>query len=449
MNSQTSTAAVCGPIHKSQICMTRREFVKKGSWLTAGVATVSALPSLAAAGANEKLRVAIIGCNGRGMAHISAFLGVGGVEIAAICDVDKRALDKGIAAVAKKQGHKPQGFQDLRRLLDDKEIDAVSIATPDHWHAPAAILACAAGKHVYVEKPGSHNGRESEWIVAAARKHKRVVQMGNQRRSWPWVIEAIQAVKNGELGKSYFARCWYTNRRPSIGRGKTVPVPEWLDFSLWQGPAPERPYKDNLVHYNWHWFWHWATAELGNNGVHSLDLARWGLEIDLPTKITCGGNRYFFQDDWETPDTTIATFDFGSKGIIWEGQSCAPRGFEGAGFGVSFHAENGTLVIAGDSAVLYDLNQKVLRQIKPNFVSPADSEVLHFSNFVQSIRDGVPLAAEIEEGQKSTLLCHLGNIAYRTGHTLAFDPRTRKIIDDKAALALWGRSYRKGWEPKV
>jgi predicted dehydrogenase len=239
-------------------------------------------------------------------------------------------------------GEKPKGVKDLRRVLDDPDIDAVSIAMPDHWHAPAAILACAAGKHVYVEKPGSHNGEESEWIVAAARKYKRQVQMGNQRRSWPWVQEAIKALHDGEIGQLYFARAWYTNHRASIGRGKPTPVPEWLDYSLWQGPAPERPFQDNVIHYNWHWFWNWGTGELGNNGVHAIDLARWGLGVDLPRRITCGGNRYHFQDDWETPDLYVATFDFGDKGIVWEGQSCDPRGFEGEGFGVNFYGEKGT-----------------------------------------------------------------------------------------------------------
>jgi predicted dehydrogenase len=319
--------------------VTRRDFLKQTTLFAAGAVALAGAPALTAAGANDKLRVAIIGCNGRGMAHITGWLQVPNIEITYICDVDKRAIGKGIAAVCKRQEQKPKGVQDLHRLLEDREVDAVSIATPDHWHAPAAILACASGKHVYVEKPGSHNARESELVVAAARKHKRVVQMGNQRRSWPWVIEAIEALKGGELGKAYFARGWYTNHRASIGRGKVVPVPDWLDYSLWQGPAPERPYKDNVIHYNWHWFWNWATGELGNNGVHSLDLARWGLEVGLPKRVTCGGNRYFFQDDWETPDTIIATFDFGHKGIAWEGQSCAPRGFEGTSFGVTFYLQ--------------------------------------------------------------------------------------------------------------
>ena len=328
--------------------LSRRAFLKQTSVVAAGLAALgNACPLRAAAGSNGKVRVGIIGCNGRGMAHIAGYLALPNAEIAYICDVDSRAVEKGVAAVARKQERKPRGVTDLRRMLEDPELDAVSIATPDHWHTPAAILACAAGKHVYVEKPGSHNLRESELIVAAARKYKRVVQMGNQRRSWPWVIEAIESLRAGELGKVLFARGWYTNHRASIGHGKQVPVPAWLDFSLWQGPAPEQPYRDNILHYNWHWFWNWGTGELGNNGVHALDLARWGLDVELPRRVTCGGNRYFYHDDWETPDTMIATFDFGEKGIAWEGQSCAPRGFEESSFGVDFYGEKGCLAIAG------------------------------------------------------------------------------------------------------
>jgi predicted dehydrogenase len=424
----------------------RRSFLKQAGLLTAGAALLPR--SLCARSPGETVRVAVIGCNGRGMNHISAWLHVPPVEIATICDVDRRALEKGIAAVAARQSRKPKGVQDLRRVLDDPDVDAVSIATPDHWHAPATIMACAAGKHVYVEKPGSHNLRESELIVAAARKYKRVVQMGNQRRSWPWVAEAIAALHAGELGKLFFARGWYTNKRPPIGKGEIVPPPDWLDYSLWQGPATEQPFRDNLIHYNWHWFWNWGTGELGNNGVHALDIARWGLGVDLPNRITCGGNRFHYPDEWETPDTIIATFDFGDKGIVWEGQSCDPRGFEGASFGVTFFGEQGSMVVTNVRATVYDPNQKVVRE----FAGQKDLfayDALHFGNFIEGIQNGAALKAEIEEGQKSTTLCHLGNIAWRTGHTLNFDPKTRKIIGDRSASALTKRSYRRGWEPKV
>ncbi len=226
-------------------------------------------------------------------------------------------------------------------------------------------------------------------------------------------------------------------------------MPDWLDYSLWQGPAPERPFQDNIIHYNWHWFWNWGTGEIGNNGVHMLDLARWGLGVDLPQRVTCGGKRYFYQDDWETPDTMSATFDFGDKGIAWECQSCAPRGFEGANVGVNFYGEKGCMAMAGNNCTIYDLNNKVLREIKSKREGLFDFDSVHFANFLDGIREGKALRSEIEEGQKSTMLCHLGNIAWRTGHTINFDPKTRKILGDKDAAALASRTYRPGWEPKV
>jgi len=371
-------------------------------------------------------------------------LAVPDAEIAYVCDVDQRVAEKGVAAVASKQERKPTAITDLRRMLEDPRLDAVSIATPDHWHAPAAILACAAGKHVYVEKPGSHNLHESGLLVAAARKHKRVIQMGNQRRSWPWVIEAMHALHAGELGTVYFARGWYTNHRASIGRGHATTPPGGLDWTLWQGPAPEQPFRSNIAPYNWHWFWDWGTGELGNNGVHALDLARWGLGVEYPRRVTCGGGRYHFQDDWQTPDTMIATFDFGHKAIAWEGQSCDPHGFESASFGVSFFGENGSLVLAGNNCKIYDQHDQVVREIKGK-----SDDLLHFVNFIDGIREGKALNSEVEEGQKATLLCHLGNIAWRTRHTIEFDPEKKKIVRNKAANALSTRDYRKGWEPRV
>jgi len=422
----------------------RRTFLKQVS-AAAGFAALGGFKILRAdQSPSRKLLLGVMGCNGRGMAHIAEFLAVPDVEIAYVCDVDNRAIEKGVAAVAKKQSRKPQGVKDFRRMLEDKDVDAISIATPNHWHAPATILACAAGKHVYVEKPGSHNPHEAQTMVAAARKHQRVVQMGNQRRSWPSVIEAMEALGQGEIGRVLLARAWYTNKRGSIGRGKLAPVPDWLDYTLWQGPAPERPFKDNFIHYNWHWFWHWGGGELANNGVHALDLARWGLRVDAPSRVTCGGNRYHFEDDQETPDIYIATFDYGHCAIAWEGQSCDPRGFEGTGFGVNFHGEKGTMTLTDSGCKVHDLNDKPVREIKPR-----RDDTLHFANFADAIRDGKKLTAPIEDGQKSTMLCHLGNIAWRTGHTINYSAKVGKVVDDRDASKLWQREYRKGWEPKA
>jgi len=257
-------------------------------------------------------------------------------------------------------------------------------------------------------------------------------------------MEAMHALHSGELGRLYLARGWYTNHRPGIGRGKIVPVPSWLNWSLWQGPAPDEPLRDNLPHYNWHWFWSWGTGELGNNGVHALDLARWGLQVDYPKRATCGGGRYHFQDDWQTPDSCVASYDFGDKGIVWDCQSCDPHGFEGASFGVDFYGEHGCMIIAGSKARVVDINDKPVREIDIR----GDDHV-HFQNFVEAIRSGTALNAPIQEAEKSTTLCHLGNIAWRSGQTVDLDPRTCAILGSKEVRALAGRAYRPGWKPKV
>ena len=442
--------------------ISRRKFFHRSALAGTGALVFSATHGRAALSPGDKIVTGVMGLS-RGMGHVEALLGIPNAEIAYVCDVDQQRVDKAVGVVSEKQNRKPKGVRDFRRMLEDRDLDAIFIAAPNHWHAPATILACAAGKHVYVEKPGSHNAREGELMVAAARKHKRVVQMGNQRRSWPAMIEAVEKLRAGAIGKVTFARTTYTNARGSIGRGKPAPVPANLDYALWQGPAPERPYVDNIVHYNWHWRWHWGGGELANNGIHALDVARWGLGVDHPLRVTCNGGRYHFDDDQETPDTGTATFDFGcllviievtpdtgtatfdfgSVGASWDCSSCVPRTHEKVPF-VAFYGTGGILTTTGSGYIIYDLKG---REIDKGSGSGGDKE--HIQNFLDCIRSGKKPNSEIEEGQKSTLLCHLGNIAYRTGRTLHIDQRTGKIIDDREAQKLWGREYRKGWEPKV
>lgn len=422
-----------------KIPITRREFLRRSTLAGAAGAAVS----LGVLGAADRVRLGFMGMNGRGSDLARSFAKFAEVEIAYVCDVDERAITKGQKAAAGERPA-PRAVRDFRRILDDPAVDALVIAAPDHWHAPAAILACAAGKHVYVEKPVSHNAREGELVVAAARKFNRVVQVGTQRRSMPQIIEAMQQVRGGVIGRVLWARGWYTNTRGSIGRGRPAPVPAWLDWELWQGPAPERPFRDNLVHYNWHWFWHWGTGELGNNGIHALDLCRWGLGVAYPRRVSSGGGRYHFADDQETPDTQVVTFDFGDKAIAWEGRSCQRHGYEGSMFGAAFYGDKGTLVTDGASYILYDADDKPGPR-----VGGSGSDEPHLRNFLDCIRSGARPSADIAEGHKSTLLCHVGNIAWRVGRTLNCDPETGRIVGDRGAARLWSREYRRGWEPKV
>jgi predicted dehydrogenase len=423
----------------------RRAFLKNTALTTAALAATHATSKARAADSpSEAVVMGIIGVNGRGSALADSFASIGGSRVAYVCDVDSRAVDKVVSAVAGRQSHVPKGVTDMRKIFDDPSVDAVAIATPDHWHAPATILACAAGKHVYVEKPASHNPHEGEMMVAAARKNNRVVQLGTQRRSMPKIVEAIQRVHEGEIGRVLFSRGWYNADRRSIGHGKPAPVPAWLDYTLWQGPAPDHPYQDNLIHYNWHWFWHWGTGELGNNGIHSLDLCRWGLKVDYPTRVTAGGGKYFFDDDQQTPDTHVVTWDFGDKAITWEGRNWHKQGFEDSQFGSAFYGDKGSIFIAGDAFKMYDPDGKVLAEDKG-----FGGHDPHVKNFLASIASANRPNADIEEGHKGTLLCQLGNIAYRTGHTLDCDPANGHVQNDPAADALWSREYRPGWEPKV
>ncbi len=440
----------------------RRSFLKSASAVAgAGLvapAVASAAPALhlQPGAASDRVRVAIMGVNSRGAQLARAFLSTPGSVITAICDVDRRAAEKTAAAVTQAGGAAPALIPDIRKVLESRDVDALVIAAPDHWHAPAAIMALDAGKHVYVEKPASHNPREGELLVDAWKRSGKVVQMGNQRRSWPNVKKAIALVHEGRIGRVYAARTWYANTRASIGKGQPVPVPEWLDYDLWQGPAPRRPFVDNLVHYEWHWRWHWGTGESANNGTHMFDLARWGLKAEHPTRVTSAGGRYHYNDDWEFPDTQMITLEYPDGALItWESMSSNGWRPQGLGVGVTFHGENGSLLIDGDGYTIYDLKGAQVEQVKTDpgavtsQVGPAVRlDALHTTNFVEGIRGTATLATPIDGGHTSTMMAHLGNIAWKTGRTLACDPATGRIRDDEDAMKLWTREYEAGWAPK-
>ncbi len=443
----------------------RRSFLKKSAAGLAAVSVGGILPGFSArsyssiSGANERILIAVMGVNSRGKALSDTFSKQENVEIMYICDVDSRAEEACSESIVKLGKKRPAACPDFRKALDDQKLDALVIAAPDHWHAPAAILASKAGKHVYLEKPCSHNPHEGEILVAAAEKYKNIIQMGNQRRSFPNVAAGIADLKAGIIGRPYFAKTWYTNNRPSIGRGKEVPVPSWLNYELWQGPAPRKPYKDNLIHYNWHWFWHWGTGEALNNGTHFVDLARWGLGVDYPVKVASSGGRYRFSDDWETPDTQVISMEFDNNtGLTWEGVSCNGRPIEGSTVGVIFSAENGSMRIdAGNAYSVFDIQGKLIKEVKAdtvidsrNLSNPSGGlNAVHIVNFLDAIRKGTRLNADILSGHKSTLLVQLGNIAQRTGKTLNINPSNGHIQNDPVAEKLWSREYEKGWEPVI
>lgn len=420
-----------------KVLMNRRTFT------TAALSTVALGTLRAADKANDKVRIAVCGL-GRGMGHVSALLKCSNVEIAYLCELDESRLAKGVQMVQEVSGKAPQTSADFRQLLEKKDLDAITFALPNHWHAPATILACAAGKHVYVEKPGSHNAHEGELMVLAARKHDRVVQMGNQRRSYSFVREAMQKLHEGVIGKVTYGRSAYTNTRKETGLGALKPAGR-IDFDLWQGPAPLREDVAKFVHYDWHWKWNWGGGELANNGPHGIDLVRWGLGVEYPLKVSCVGGRYHFKDEQETPDSFVVGYDFGHCGAAWDDSSCNPRTADKPAF-VELYGDGGSLVITGGNGyVVYDMKGKEIEKQS----GPA-SDVAHFQNFIDTVRGTAKSNSEIAEGQKSTLLCHLGNIAWRTGRTIHFDPATKKIVgDDDAIKRYWARQYREGWEPKV
>lgn len=408
-------------------------------------------------GANDRILVGVMGTNGRGAGMAASFSQQKNTQVTYICDVDENALAKGVKSVEMVSGTAPKTSKDFRKVLATKDVDAMLLAPPDHWHAPATILCCAAGKHVYVEKPLSHNPYEGELAVQAARKYKRLVQMGSQRRSWVLLTQGIKELHNGAIGKVYMAKTWYTNNRKSIGIGKPTTIPATLDYDLWQGPAPRRPYKDNLIHYNWHWFWHWGTGEALNNGTHEIDLARWGMQLDYPEKVHSVGGRYHFNDDWETPDTQLITYETKKGSIIWEGRSCNGTLVEGEDRGVIFYGENGSMSTGWDGYTIRDLQNKIIKEIKPaikvdgrNTASPnASLDGIHIDNFLQAIRTGSLLNADVEIGRKSTLWVQLGNIAQRVGAGLEIDQQTGHILANEKAQKLWRRQYQPGWAPKV
>lgn len=408
--------------------LNRREFLGSSARNAAGMAAgVVSWAGVAAAGTDvsNRVRVGVVGVRNQGKVLATGLAALPEVEVAALCDVDETLFALASRAVEGIQGKAPRCERDFRRLLDDSALDAVVIATPDHWHAPLTILACQAGKDVYVEKPVSHAMSEGQSMLAAARDHQRIVQCGLQQRSGSHFQSAIEFVRSGQLGAVYLAKAWTVNQRKSIGNRKDAPVPGGIDYDLWLGPAPRRTFNPNRFHYNWRWFWDYGAGELGNWGVHLLDVARWGLQVEYPTQVSASGGNYFFRDDQETPDTLHVSYSYPGLTMTWEHRLWSPHGQEGRSAAVAFYGDKGTLIVDRGGWKVYGQRDSVASE-------PGEILQPHLQNFVDSIRSRQQPACNLETGVVSSALCHLGNLAYRSGQTLHVEPASGEVRSSPA-----------------
>ena len=438
--------------------ITRRTFLDTLATGAAGLALSQTAKSYGQIlGANDRLNFAVIGLNSRAYAHLSALkANKSAARISHVCDVDTVILAKFAGTTQQVMGEAPAKDQDFRRVLALKEVDAITIATPDHWHAPLAIAGLQAGKHVYVEKPCSHNPGEGAMLVEAQRKYGKLVQMGTQQRSSPHTIEIVDKIHNGLIGRPYLAKAWYSNVRKSIGVGKEVPVPATLDWDLWQGPAPRSAYKDNLHPYNWHWFRTYGTGETLNNGTHEVDVCRWALGVDYPQRVTSSGGRYQFKDDWQFYDTLVTTFTYPDQAISWEGRCCQGMKYYGRDRGSTILGTTGTVLVDRDGYEIYDLKGVKTSEFKTG-KQTASSDLIgsdsmtdaHFANFIAGVRKGEPLHSPVAIGNVAVTMLQLSNIAWEVNRELALDTENGKIRNDSDAMKSWDRTYEKGWAPKV
>ena len=419
----------------------RRQFLgssaKNAAGVAAGVVSLSAAAAIAS-GNLDKIRMGVIGIRNQGKELATSFASLPGALITTVCDVDESLFPAVVKSVEQLQGTAPKTERDFRRLLDDPEIDAVVIATPDHWHAVMTILACQAGKDVYVEKPVSHTIEEGTRMIAAARQHDRVVQSGLQQRSGSHFQSAIDYVHSGKLGRVHLAKAWTAHLRKSIGKKADCIVPQGVDYDLWQGPAPAKNFNPNRFHHNWHWNGDYGSGELGNWGVHMLDIARWGLDVTWPTNVSAIGGQHYFDDDQQTPDTLLANYTFPGKTIAWEHRLWSHQGIEGRSAAVSFHGDQGTLIVDRGGWKVYGQSESITSD-SSNCTTP------HHQNFLDAIRTRTRPTADIEIGHISSALCHLGNIAYRVGRTVQFDPMKLQFLRDPVADVLLARDYRSPW----
>ena len=440
--------------------LNRRNFVKKTVITTSGLlignsvfTSIYAKPSFKS---SDKVIAAVIGVRSRAKALTKALHEVGNTVVKYNCDVDQLILKEHNSWCQKNIGYVPKNIEDFRKALDDKDVDAVFIVTPEHWHAPMSIMALQAGKHVYVEKPCSHNAAENDLLIEAQKKYGKLVQMGNQQRSAKTSILAVQEIEEGIIGEVYKGEAYYSNNRGSIGIGKKVDVPKSLNWDLWQGPAPREQYRDNIHPYNWHWFRNWGTGEIHNNGTHEIDVCRWALGVDKPKSVTSFGGKYTYQDDWEFTDNQQVTYTFeDDKFITWTGHSRGRIQPSQPGRGATIYGSKGVITLSRNDYKLYDLDGKLIKTEKEKVQSETTNTQgfgglnnNHVANFINGIRKGEKLRSPIADAGISTMLCHYGNIAQFTGKTIYPDSVTGKL-DDKEAMQYWSRNYDEKWKPSL
>lgn len=411
--------------------LTRRTFVQASG--------LSALGASRVWGSNDRINVAIAGVGSRGQAHIRGYAKQSGANIYALCDVDQANLERGQARVKQLTGAAPKGFEDMRDVFADKNVQAVSMPLPNHWHALATVWACQAGKDVYVEKPASHDPYEGKQMVAAARKYGRIVQVGSQGRSAAHKIRAVQMLRDGEIGQVYMAKGLCFKRRKSVGHTPNESVPPGVDWDKFLGPAPMIPFSKNRFLYNWHWFWDTGNGDIGNQGVHEMDIARWGLGVEYPTSVVANGGKYVYEDDQQTPNALLARFDYGGKELIFEvrglqtgSEGQLTSGADGNTVGNLFYGSGGWLSMDNDGYRVFKGDPAKLVKAEKAGEDPLGP---HLSNFLASVRSRryQDLNAEVEIGKVSADLCHLANISYRLkGQKLQFDPQSKEFLDETA-----------------
>ncbi|MEZ5398403.1 MAG: Gfo/Idh/MocA family oxidoreductase [Bryobacteraceae bacterium] len=398
-----------------------------------------------AVAASDRVNVGIVGAGGRGRALLQSYGAINGAAVKTLCDADKASLEKAQAVALKMGIAKPGETHDMRRVFDDKEIDAVVIATPDHWHAPAAILAVNAGKDVYVEKPASHNIREGRLMIDAARANGRLMAVGTQSRSRASTVRAVETVKSGRIGRVLMAKAWNIQLRDDIGHKEDGPVPPGVDYETWLGPAPWIPFNENRFHYKWHWHWHFGTGDAGNDGAHQIDIARWALGVSYPKRASGSGRKVFFQDDQQTPDTMLANFDYeDGKSMIWEQRIWNPYGMNEIDNGVAVYGTGGMIHIGRYNRrwgfKVFDKDGKMVEHD-----NAGDGDSVHQRNFIDCVRSRKLPPADIMEGHLSAIHCHLANIVARTGRNVTFEQETESIPTDPGANAYVSRVYRTHW----